>query len=172
MRNKLKNPPPSAGSPNGSFLSFFPSTQKQTAVTKAPNPSLLSFPAPEGHQTALSCLHPPTVSFPSTHQSTIISNVSPCEHQTQNKDVLLPPSAFMTTGTKDMVIITCSISPDISNVIKAKLTNLTWASFFQKLGKSNCSGFGDASLHQFVPPFEHSSAHSGTLPALFFTFML
>ncbi|KAI9515134.1 hypothetical protein NQZ68_028000 [Dissostichus eleginoides] len=105
-------------------------TQKQTAVTKAPNPSLLSLPAPEGHQTALSCLHPPKAPFPSTHQSTIISNVSPCEHQTQNKDVLLPPSAFMTAGTKDM------------------------------LGKSNCSGFGDASLHQFVPPFEHSSAHS------------
>lgn len=99
-------------------------------VTKAPNPSLLSLPAPEGHQTALSCLHPPTVSFPSTHQSTIISNVSPCEHRTQNKDVLLPPSAFMTTGAEET------------------------------LGKSNCSGFGDASLHQFVPPFEHSSAHS------------
>ncbi|KAK5934049.1 hypothetical protein CgunFtcFv8_014476 [Champsocephalus gunnari] len=102
-------------------------TQKQMAVTKTPNPSLLSLPAPEGHQTALSCLHPPTVSFPSTHQSTIISNVSPCEHPTQNKDVLLPPSAFMTTGAEET---------------------------------SNCSGFRDASLHQFVPPFEHSSAHS------------
>ncbi|KAK5872526.1 hypothetical protein PBY51_013217 [Eleginops maclovinus] len=103
-------------------------TQNQTAVTKALKPSLLSLPAPEDHHARLSSLHPPKVPFPSTHQSVAISNISPCKRQTQNQDILLPPSAFMTTE--------------------------------ETLGKTNCSGFGDASLHQFVPPFNHSSAHS------------
>ncbi|XP_029286956.1 LOW QUALITY PROTEIN: protein SFI1 homolog [Cottoperca gobio] len=91
-------------------------TRKQTAVTgaeSAPKPS------EEGHHTASSCLHPVPVA--STCQSIIISNVSTWEPQeTQNQDVLLPPSAFMTTGAEDTLVETIS------------------------------SGFGDAPLHQFV----------------------
>ncbi|TNN84362.1 hypothetical protein EYF80_005355 [Liparis tanakae] len=90
-------------------------TQNPTAVTSAetaPKPSQLS-------RTALPCLHPP-----STRQSIIISNMSSSEpsmstvdspQETPDQGVLLPPSAFMTTVTEDL------------------------------LGKTNWSGFGDAS---------------------------
>ncbi|XP_034389084.1 protein SFI1 homolog isoform X1 [Cyclopterus lumpus] len=113
-------------------------TQNPTAVTNteaAPKPSQLSRPSQQDLRTASSCLHPL-----STRQSIIISNVSPSEpsmstvdspQETQNQGVLLPPSAFMTTVTEDM------------------------------LRKStNSSGFGDAP-HQFVPAFEqHLSVYS------------
>ncbi|XP_078104755.1 protein SFI1 homolog isoform X1 [Sander vitreus] len=121
-------------------------TQKQTVVASAeaaPKPSQLSHPSQGGHCAASSCLHPAKVPVTSTCQSIITSNVSPsgphmsamdCRQETQTQDVLLPPSAFMTTGTEDT------------------------------LGKTNSSGFEDVSLvllHQFGSPFkQHSSAHS------------
>lgn len=80
-------------------------TQKQLAITSnqaAPKPSQLSC------NTALSCLHPAKVPVTSTHQSLVISNVSPSEPHTsaldspqETRDVLLPPSAFMTSGTEE-----------------------------------------------------------------------
>ncbi|XP_033482337.2 protein SFI1 homolog [Epinephelus lanceolatus] len=125
-------------------------TQKQTVITgagPAPYPLQLSRPSQEVHHTASSCLHPAKVPVASTCQSIITSNVSPsepytstkdCPQETQNQDVLLPPSAFMTTGTEDM------------------------------LGKTNSSGFGGdvplVPLHQFVPPVKYSSAYSDVHP--------
>nr|XP_046239547.1 protein SFI1 homolog isoform X2 [Scatophagus argus] len=82
-----------------------PDTEKQPSVTgteAAPKPSQLS------HHTSLSCLHPAKVPVVSTHQSNIISNMSTSEpHMStmdpvqETQDVLLPPSAFMTTATPD-----------------------------------------------------------------------
>ncbi|KAA8593409.1 hypothetical protein FQN60_009525 [Etheostoma spectabile] len=121
-------------------------TQKQTVVTSAeaaPKPSQLSCPSLGGHCTASSCLHPAKVPVTSTCQSINTLNVSPseaymssmdCSQETQTQDILLPPSAFMTSGTEDT------------------------------LGKTNSSGFEDAScvpLHQFGSPFkQHSSFYS------------
>ncbi|XP_073323532.1 uncharacterized protein sfi1 [Pagrus major] len=80
-------------------------TQDQSAITgaeAAPKPSQLS------HHTALSCLHPVNIPVSSTRMSTTISNVSPCEPHSstvgspqEKQDVLLPPSAFMTTAAED-----------------------------------------------------------------------
>ncbi|XP_031709155.1 protein SFI1 homolog [Anarrhichthys ocellatus] len=98
-------------------------TQNQAAITKAeaaPKPSQLSRPSQEGRRTASSCLHPP-----STRQSIIVSNVSPSEpnmstvdstQETQNQDVLLPPSAFMTTVTKDMSDPTLALTGELLSV--------------------------------------------------------
>ncbi|XP_044028465.1 protein SFI1 homolog isoform X3 [Siniperca chuatsi] len=92
-------------------------TPKQSAVTST---SCLS---QEGRPTVLSCRHPAKVPVTSTHQSIIIPNVSPSDpHMStmdspqENQDVLLPPSAFMTTKPED------------------------------SLGKTSSSGSGDAPL--------------------------
>ena len=89
---------------------MFSSTQRQPAVSgtkPAQEPSQPSCP------TVLSCLQLAQVPVTSTHQSSIMSTVSPSEphmstvNSTQEtQDVLLPPSAFM---TKDTVIITCTL---------------------------------------------------------------
>ncbi|XP_045885080.1 protein SFI1 homolog isoform X2 [Micropterus dolomieu] len=77
-------------------------TQKQSALTST------SCPTQEGRHTVLSCLHPAKVTVTSPHQSIVLSTVSPSDpHMStkdsaqENQDVLLPPSAFMTTGPKD-----------------------------------------------------------------------
>ncbi|XP_070758707.1 protein SFI1 homolog [Enoplosus armatus] len=82
---------------------------KQSAVTST------SCPSQEGRHAVLSCLHPAKVS---THQSIIISHVSPSDRHIstmdppqENQDVLLPPSAFMTTGTEDTLGKTRSSAP-------------------------------------------------------------
>ncbi|XP_070815799.1 protein SFI1 homolog [Chaetodon trifascialis] len=60
-------------------------------------------------------LYPVQVPVTSTHQSTIISHVSPTEPHTstmdspqETQDILLPPSAFITTRTKDALGTTSS----------------------------------------------------------------
>ncbi|KAM9361287.1 protein SFI1 homolog [Symphorus nematophorus] len=92
--------------------------QPAVTITKASlDPSQLSCP------TVLSCLKPAKVSVTSTHQSSNMSAVSPSElHMStvnsaqDTQDLLLPPSAFMTTWTKET------------------------------LGKTSSSGHADASL--------------------------
>ncbi|XP_068450584.1 protein SFI1 homolog isoform X2 [Clinocottus analis] len=108
----------------------------QIYAEAALKPSQLCRPSQQDLRTASSGLHPP-----STHQSTITSNGSLCEpnmstvdspQETQNQDILLPPSAFMTTVTEDM------------------------------LGKTNSSGFGDAPYQFVPPFEQHSSAYSAS----------
>ncbi|TKS71358.1 Protein SFI1 -like protein [Collichthys lucidus] len=80
-------------------------TENQSDVTSAeaaPKPSQLT------GRTVLSCHHPAQVSSASTDQTIITSNVSPCEPHTstidsphETRDILLPPSAFMTIGAED-----------------------------------------------------------------------
>ncbi|KAE8298503.1 Serotransferrin [Larimichthys crocea] len=73
-----------------------------TSAEAAPKPSQLS------GRTVLSCHHPAQVSSTSTDQTIITSNVSSCEPHTstmdsphETRDILLPPSAFMTIGAED-----------------------------------------------------------------------
>ncbi|XP_035517407.1 protein SFI1 homolog isoform X2 [Morone saxatilis] len=86
-------------------------THEQSAVTgaEAPPHSQLSC------RTVLSCLHPTKVPVTSTHQIPAMCNVSPSKsHMStmdspqETQDVLLPPSAFMTTGTEDKLEKTSS----------------------------------------------------------------
>ncbi|KAM7402190.1 hypothetical protein PAMP_017454 [Pampus punctatissimus] len=97
-------------------------TQKQSAVTNAetaPQTSEVS-PSQKRPPAELSCLHPALVPFTSARQSAIIPDVSPSKPDmtaltsppgTQSQDLLLPPSAFMTTGTQNMLGKTCSSGP-------------------------------------------------------------
>ncbi|KAM7422682.1 hypothetical protein PAMA_010636 [Pampus argenteus] len=97
-------------------------TQKQSAVTNTetdPQTSEIS-PSQKRPPAELSCLHPASVPFTSAHQSAIIPAVSPSKPDmttlnsppgTQSQDLLLPPSAFMTTGTQNMLGKTCSSGP-------------------------------------------------------------
>ncbi|XP_042362696.1 protein SFI1 homolog [Plectropomus leopardus] len=88
-------------------------TQQQTAVTEpVAYPSQLIRPSQEGHRTPPSCLHPPKLPVASADRSIITSNISPSEphmftedapQETQNYDILLPPSAFMTPATEDTI---------------------------------------------------------------------
>lgn len=114
--------------------------QKQPAIASAeaaPKPSQLACP------TISSLLRPAKVPITSTHQSIVISNVSASEPQKpaldspqQTQDVLLPPSAFMTTGTKD------------------------------SLEKTSCSGFVPPfEQHSSVYPDKSLSAFSGETAA-------
>ncbi|XP_059184490.1 protein SFI1 homolog [Centropristis striata] len=108
-----------------------------SSAEAAPDPSQFSRPSQEDLRTAPSCRHAVT----STRQSIIMSNVFPSERHTstvdspqeiQSQDVLLPPSAFMTTGTED----TGGHSSGFGDVPLV-------------------------SPHQFVPPFkQQSSAYS------------
>lgn len=99
------------------FLIIFPSTQKTSDLLNtetASKPMEFTSPSQENHPTDVSCLHPAT----SIDQSTITSFMSLSDphmlnvdslqlnqSSTQTQDLLLPPSAFMTTGTQVMVII-------------------------------------------------------------------
>lgn len=110
-------------------LLFCFSTENQSDVTSteaAPKPSQLS------GRTVLSCHHPAQVSSTSTDQTIITSNVSPCEPHTstmdsphETRDILLPPSAFMTIGAEDKVIITSAFSGELNN-----LTRVIVSAFF------------------------------------------
>lgn len=99
------------------------STQKTCDITSAEaasSASEASRPSQKNHSAGLSCLLPATA----THQTTITSVVplpdphvstADCvqlnESTSQSQDVLLPPSAFMTTGTQAVVIISCVAWP-------------------------------------------------------------
>uniref|UniRef100_A0A3Q3NGM8 SFI1 centrin binding protein n=2 Tax=Mastacembelus armatus TaxID=205130 RepID=A0A3Q3NGM8_9TELE len=78
-------------------------TQQQSAITSTEAASQIQNPSLK------SCLLPTKVPFTTTHQSTISSTVSPLEpcmptvdspQGTSNRDLLLPPSAFMSTATQ------------------------------------------------------------------------
>ncbi|XP_053172194.1 protein SFI1 homolog [Scomber japonicus] len=104
------------------FGSALEDTQKQSVITSsetAPQPSEVS-PSQKDHLAELSCLHPALVSLTSSHRSSIIPTVSPSEPytsaldsppRTQSQDLLLPPSAFMTTGTQNTLGKACSSAP-------------------------------------------------------------
>ncbi|XP_068568237.1 protein SFI1 homolog isoform X2 [Cebidichthys violaceus] len=104
-------------------------TQNQTAVPSAeaaPKPSQLSRPPQEGRRTAPSCLRPPS----STRQSIVTFNVSPSEpnmsaadspQETQNQDVLLPPSAFMTAVTEDVKL---DAGTDLTSALTGELLSV------------------------------------------------
>lgn len=116
-------------------------TRPGTSSTEAaPGPMEFSFPSRITHSAVSSCLHPTTVPTSCTHHSTITSTASPSEPQTptvdalqetQNQDLLLPPSAFMMTGTQNT------------------------------LERSNTSESGEAApapVHQFVTSLKHDSS--------------
>uniref|UniRef100_UPI0037E92037 protein SFI1 homolog n=1 Tax=Semicossyphus pulcher TaxID=241346 RepID=UPI0037E92037 len=78
------------------------------ATSAAAGPKPWQLGSREGGRTVSSCLHPAKAPVTSTHQSIVISNVSPSEphmstpdRSQENQDVLLPPSAFMTTGAEN-----------------------------------------------------------------------
>ncbi|XP_069000006.1 protein SFI1 homolog isoform X1 [Embiotoca jacksoni] len=98
------------------------SNQNQSVITSTeavPRPFEFNCPQIELPASSYS-LCPDKVSVPSTHQSTLISTVSPSEahvstvdspQETQNRDLLLPPSAFMTTATQNMLRKSSSSGP-------------------------------------------------------------
>ncbi|XP_040015533.1 protein SFI1 homolog [Xiphias gladius] len=114
-------------------------TQNQSGITA--KPSEFSSPSQKNHPAVLSCILPAEILVSSTRQSTTTSTVPPSERHasivdssqgTQNQDLLLPPSAFMTTGPQNM------------------------------LGKTSSPGSGHAPLppsHQCVDPFNHNSRY-------------
>ncbi|XP_006783137.1 protein SFI1 homolog [Neolamprologus brichardi] len=87
-------------------------TQPQSAVTNikaAPNSSESSRPTQKNHP-ASNCRHADEVFVASPHQCSVMSTVPPSEslmsnmdffQHPQNQEPLLPPSAFMTTGTQN-----------------------------------------------------------------------
>ncbi|XP_056241687.1 protein SFI1 homolog [Seriola aureovittata] len=125
-------------------LTVFPhkGAQNQSDITSteaAPKPLEFSSSSKKKHPAVLSHLLPAKVLVTSTHQSAITSTPSEPQlsivdssNETQDQDLLLPPSAFMTTGSQNM------------------------------LGKTSSPGFGDAPLvpfHQFVAPFKCNSRY-------------
>lgn len=159
---------------------FFSSAQNQTGITgteSAPKPFGFSSPPQKNHPAVLPQLPPAKVPVTSTHQSTITSTVSPSHPQlsvvdssqgTENQDLLLPPSAFMSIGFQNTVIITRSLDR-YQCAFAAKLSDsaLAISFFFFKLGKT--SNPGDVPLvpfHHFVAPVKDSSRYPGTVAAL------
>lgn len=108
------------------------------SVETAPQPSEVS-PSQRRHLAESSCLHPAAVPFTSAHQSTIIPAVSPSgphtsaldsPPKTQSQDLLLPPSAFMTSATQNTVIISYSYFDGYQDA-RCKLRLRLYSIFFQ-----------------------------------------
>lgn len=124
------------------FYFLFSSTQNQSSITGMEQKNVLS------HLLA-SSTHQSISSPPSESQLFVVD--SPQEPQDQH--LLLPPSAFMTTGFEHMVTISCSTWTDISmyrvQVMWLKQTFIML--FVSKLGKLSSSGSGRVPLlHQVV----------------------
>nr|XP_019957143.1 PREDICTED: protein SFI1 homolog [Paralichthys olivaceus]XP_019957144.1 PREDICTED: protein SFI1 homolog [Paralichthys olivaceus] len=109
-------------------------TQNQPGITD-PESAAELFSWQNNQTTLLTDLHSANILVSSTHQSTITStetHASVVDSSQGSKDLLLPPSAFMNTGSQTM------------------------------LGKASSQGTGDiprVSFHQFVSPFKHDSRY-------------
>ncbi|KAM8915076.1 protein SFI1 homolog isoform 2-T3 [Spinachia spinachia] len=113
-------------------------TQTQTTrcgAEAAPKASLVRCPSQGDRRTATACLRPP-----STRQSIVACNLSPsecnmsavgCLRESQSQEALLPPSAFMTSRTKDLAIssrgsVEDSTSALIGELLRIQLDMVTY----------------------------------------------